>query len=258
MHLVSWNVNGLRACMKKGFVDAYAQMSPDALCLQEIKLSDSSAVEQALLDGKCGEFRYWNPSTARKGYAGTAVFTNEEPLLVRRGMADGVPDDEGRVLTLEFPNYYLVTAYSPNAQDELRRIDYRVEWEDRFRAYLSGLDTEGKPVVLCGDLNVAHNPIDLKHPAANRGHAGYSDQERAKFGELLDAGFVDTFRTLYPDKRDAYTWWTFMSNARSRNVGWRIDYFVVSSRLMDKVEDALIYADVMGSDHCPVGLVVSG
>ncbi|MDR1569908.1 MAG: exodeoxyribonuclease III [Oscillospiraceae bacterium] len=259
MHLVSWNVNGLRSCMKKGFAEAYEKLAPDVLCLQEIKLSDPAAVTDALAEGRCGGVRLWHPATVRKGYSGTAALLGERqepPLSVRRGFGGGAEDGEGRVLTLEFPAFFLVTAYTPNAQDGLRRIEFRMAWEDAFRAYLASLDVE-KPVILCGDLNVAHNPIDLKNPAANRGNAGYSDQERGKFGELLGAGFADTFRELFPDRKDSYTWWSFISHARERNSGWRIDYFLVSRRIMDRVEDALIYDDIMGSDHCPVGLRIN-
>lgn len=247
MRLISWNVNGLRAVVKKGFEEVFWDLNADMFCLQETKLQEGQ-IELALP----GYEQYWCYAE-KKGYSGTAVFTKHTPLSVRRNI--GLPDHdlEGRVLTLEYESFYLVCAYVPNAQDGLKRIDYRMQWEDDFRDYLVGLDAE-KPVILCGDLNVAHNEIDLKNPGPNRGNAGFSDQEREKFGLLLDAGFTDTFRHLYPELRDAYTWWSFRSNARVNNAGWRIDYFLCSDRLREKIDKAYICPEIMGSDHCPVGL----
>ena len=248
MKFVSWNVNGLRACIGHGFGDFFAAVDADFVCLQETKLQ----VGQVLLDLP-GYRQYWN-SAEKKGYSGTAIFTRREPLSVRYGIGSAAHDAEGRAITLEYPDFYLVNAYVPNAQRELARLAFRMEWEDALRAYLSALDAE-KPVVYCGDLNVAHREIDLKNPKSNRGSAGFSDEERGKFSELLAAGFVDTYRALYPDKVE-YSWWSYMMRAREKNVGWRIDYFVVSSRLFPRVEDSLILSDVMGSDHCPVALLL--
>ncbi|MDR2658179.1 MAG: exodeoxyribonuclease III [Oscillospiraceae bacterium] len=257
MLLVSWNVNGLRSCLRSGFAEGFESIKPDILCLQEIRLSDVDAIEEALSCVALPPHREWHPSTARKGYSGTAVFSSAEPLSVSRGFAGETPgvllDDEGRVLTLEFPSFYLVNVYSPNAQDGLKRIDFRMAWEDGLRAYAARLD-QVKPVVICGDLNVAHNEIDLARPSANRGNKGFSDEERGKLTELLAAGFVDTYRKAHPDQKGAYTWWSHMAGARSRNVGWRLDYFLASERLWDSITDTLIYADVGGSDHCPVGI----
>lgn len=249
MRFVSWNVNGLRACMQKGFLDFFHRMDADFFCLQETKLQEG----QIDLDLP-GYYQYWCYAE-KKGYSGTAIFTKHEPLSVSYGI--GVPelDNEGRVITLEYPDFYLVTCYTPNAQRELARIDHRMCWEDAFRAYMSELDSK-KPVILCGDLNVAHNEIDLKNPASNHGSAGFSDQERAAFTKLLEAGFTDSFRYLYPDKELAYTWWSYMFKSRERNTGWRIDYFVVSNRLEQSIADSVIHADVMGSDHCPVELLL--
>ena len=247
MRLISWNVNGLRACVQKGFLDVFRELDADCFCLQETKLQpDQIDLE---LDGY---EQYWC-SAEKKGYSGTALFTKRKPLSVTYGI--GVPelDNEGRVITAEFPEFYLVTCYTPNAQRELARIDHRLQWEDAFRAYLMELDKQ-KCVIICGDLNVAHNEIDLKNPASNRGNAGFSDQERGAFGRLLDSGFTDTFRYLYPDKTGAYSWWSYMFNARANNSGWRIDYFLVSDRLQDRIQGAAIHADIMGSDHCPVEL----
>ena len=247
MKLISWNVNGLRACLKKGFTDFVAQVRPDVLCLQETKL------QAGQLDLDLPGYRqYWNYAD-KKGYSGTAVFTKEEPIAVTYGFGDDIHNHEGRVITAEYPDFYLVCCYTPNAQDGLKRIDYRMQWEDDFRAYLLALDAR-KPVVLCGDLNVAHNEIDLKNPGPNRGNAGFSDQERGKMTELLAAGFVDTFRALYPDRTGAYSWWSYRFNARANNAGWRIDYFIVSQRLRDRVSGAEILSGVYGSDHCPVVL----
>lgn len=247
MNFVSWNVNGLRACMQKGFPDFFNEVDADLFALQETKL------QAGQLDF-CpeGYHCYWNYAE-KKGYSGTAVFSKAQPLSVKLGI--GVPelDTEGRVITLEFPEFWFVTCYTPNAQRELARIDHRMAWESAFTDYLCALDAK-KPVILCGDLNVAHQEIDLKNPASNRGNAGFSDQERECFTKLLSRGFTDTFRFLNPDTTGAYTWWSYMFSARKNNAGWRIDYFVVSDRLREKLAEAPIYADVMGSDHCPVGL----
>ena len=247
MKFISWNVNGLRACMQKGFPDFFQSIDADFFCLQETKLQEG----QIALDLP-GYQQYWCYAE-KKGYSGTAIFTKHDPLSVRYGV--GVPelDTEGRLITLEYEDFFLVTCYTPNAQRELARIDHRLQWEDAFRAYLMELDKQ-KSVIICGDLNVAHNEIDLKNPASNRGNAGFSDQERGAFGKLLDSGFTDTFRYLYPDETGAYSWWSYMFNARANNSGWRIDYFLVSDRLRDSIQGAAIHADIMGSDHCPVEL----
>ena len=248
MKLISWNVNGLRACLKKGFLDFYQEQKPDFCCLQETKM------EQGQADVDLGEnmLEYWN-SAEKKGYSGTAVFTPHQPLAVRYGMGKEEHDHEGRLITLEYEKFYLVCCYTPNSQSELKRLDYRMEWEDDLRAYLMELD-KVKPVIYCGDLNVAHREIDLKNPKTNIGNPGFSYEERGKFTELLEAGFTDSFRCLYPDRTDAYSWWSYRAAARERNVGWRIDYFVVSDRLRENIKDAYILPEVMGSDHCPVGL----
>lgn len=247
MKFVSWNVNGLRACLKKGFEESVLDLDADFICLQETKMEQGQA--QVELPGY---EEFWN-SAEKKGYSGTAVFTRHKPLSVRYGMGLEPHDHEGRLITLEYPEFYLVNCYTPNAQNELARIDYRMEWERDLRAYLMELD-QSKPVIYCGDLNVAHQEIDLKNPGPNRGKAGFSDQEREQFGLLLQSGFVDTFRFLYPDVTGAYSWWSYRFNARANNAGWRIDYFVVSQRLAEKVRGALIHADIYGSDHCPVSL----
>lgn len=249
MRFVSWNVNGLRACMQKGFMDFFVQADADFFCLQETKLQAG----QIDLDIP-GYHQYWCYAE-KKGYSGTAIFTKLEPLAVSYGI--GIPelDTEGRVITLEYTDFFLVTCYTPNAQRELARIDHRMRWEDAFRGYLCALDNK-KPVILCGDLNVAHQEIDLKNPASNRGNAGFSDQERDAFTKLLEAGFTDTFRYLYPTVTEAYTWWSYMFKSRERNTGWRIDYFVVSNRLQPSIRDAVIHNQVMGSDHCPVELLL--
>ncbi len=249
MRLVSWNVNGLRACMGKGFLDFFHTIDADAVCLQETKMQPDQLTLE--LDGYR---QFWN-SAEKKGYSGTAIFTRMEPLDVTYGLGIPQHDTEGRVITCEYEDFYLVTVYTPNAQQGLARIGYRMEWEDAFRAYLQALDGK-KPVIVCGDMNVAHNEIDLKHPAANRGNAGFSDEERGKFGELLAAGFTDTFRMLYPDRKDAYSWWSYRFHARETNAGWRIDYFLVSDRLKERVKEAKILSDVYGSDHCPVLLEI--
>ena len=247
MKMVSWNVNGLRACLQKGFLDFCQEADADFLCLQETKLQDG----QLCLDLP-GYRAYWN-FAVKKGYSGTAIFAREEPLDVTYGFGGEIHRQEGRVITAAYPDFYLVCCYTPNAQRGLERIDYRMEWEDDFRAYLLELDQK-KPVILCGDLNVAHQEIDLKNPASNRGNAGFSDQERGKMTELLAAGFLDTYRFLYPDKTGAYSWWSYRFDARTRNVGWRLDYFIVSQRLQSRISKAEILSQVMGSDHCPVSL----
>lgn len=247
MKLISWNVNGLRACLGKGFTDAFEALDADFFCLQETKLQAG----QVTLDLP-GYHQFWNYAE-KKGYSGTAIFAKKEPLSVRLGL--GVPelDTEGRLITLEYENFFLVTCYTPNAQPELARIDHRLRWEDAFRDYLMGLD-EKKPVLVCGDLNVAFSEIDLKNPAANRGNAGFSDQERGAFGALLAAGFTDSFRHLYPDVTGAYSWWSYRFHAREKNAGWRIDYFLVSNRVKDQIQEASIHPEIFGSDHCPVEL----
>ena len=249
MHLISWNVNGLRACLGKGFLDFFRAADADVFCLQETKLQPHQ-IELELP----GYHQYWN-SAEKKGYSGTALFTRTAPQSVSYGIGAAQHDTEGRVITAEFSDFYLVNCYTPNAQNELARIDYRMQWEDDFRAYLMELDKK-KPVVLCGDLNVAHEEIDLKNPKSNRGNAGFSDQERGKMTELLSSGFTDTFRALYPERTGAYTWWSYRFNARKNNAGWRIDYFIVSDRLLPRVRDNIIHAEVEGSDHCPVELVL--
>lgn len=251
MRFISWNVNGLRAAVKKGFSDYFKEADADIFCVQETKLQAG----QIELEGLEGYHDYWNYAV-KKGYSGTAVFTKEEPLSVQYGLPEDVHNQEGRVITLEFPAFYFVTVYTPNSQAELKRLDYRTEWEQAFADHIIALDKQ-KPVVFCGDLNVAHQEIDLKNPKTNRENPGFSDQERAMFGQLLDNGFVDTFRYLYPEQEDAYSWWSYRMNARSRNVGWRIDYFVVSSRLADSIQEARIHAEVLGSDHCPVELEIA-
>ena len=249
MRLVTWNVNGLRACLGKGFLDFFHQADADVFCLQETKLQP----HQIQLELP-GYQIYWN-SAEKKGYSGTAIFTRVEPINVTYGIGVEEHDHEGRVITAEFDGFYLVCCYTPNAQEGLARIDYRMQWEEDFRAYLMALDRT-KPVILCGDLNVAHEEIDLKNPRSNRGNAGFSDQERGKMTELLSSGFTDTFRALYPERTGAYTWWSYRFNARKNNAGWRIDYFIVSDRLLPRVRDNIIHAEVEGSDHCPVELVL--
>ena len=250
MKLISWNVNGLRACMKKGFLDAFALLDADIFCLQETKMEQG----QAEVDLP-GYQQFWN-SAEKKGYSGTAVFTRVPPLSVTYDMGIEEHSHEGRLITLEFEPFYLVNCYTPNAQDGLKRIDYRMRWEDDLRGYLTELDRK-KPVILCGDLNVAHEEIDLKNPKPNRGNAGFSDQEREKMTALLSAGFTDTFRALYPDKTGAYSWWSYRFHARENNAGWRIDYFIVSDRLRAQVEEAAIHSGITGSDHCPVELTLA-
>ena len=249
MKLLSWNVNGLRACLGKGFLDIIAELAPDIVCLQETKMQQG----QTEVD-LSGYREFWN-SAEKKGYSGTAIFTRTVPRKDTYGIGIAEHDREGRVITLEFDSFFLVDVYTPNSQQELARLDYRMTWEDAFRDYLVRLDQE-KPVIVCGDLNVAHQEIDLRNPKTNRKSAGFTDEERGKMTELLAAGFSDTFRTLYPDRTDAYTWWSFRSNARANNVGWRIDYFLVSNRLMPGIVDAMIFPEILGSDHCPVGLTL--
>lgn len=247
MKLVSWNVNGIRACVQKGFEEIFANLDADIFCIQESKM------QAGQLDLKTeGYHQYWNYAE-KKGYSGTAIFTKQEPLTVSYGIGIEEHDKEGRVITLEFPKFYMVTVYTPNAQNELARLDYRMNWEDAFRAYLLKLK-ESKPVVICGDLNVAHNEIDLKNPKTNRKNAGFTDEERGKFTELLNAGFIDTFRHLYPDLEGIYSWWSYRFSARAKNAGWRIDYFLVSEELRENIKEAKIHTDIMGSDHCPVEL----
>lgn len=248
MKLVSWNVNGFRSCLTKGFGDFFDSVDADVFCIQETKMQPDQA--EFSREGYTAFFS----SAVKKGYSGTAIFTRIAPISVKYGI-DGKYSDEGRLITLEFDSFYLVNSYTPNAQRELARINYRMEFEDDLRAYLSELD-RSKPVILCGDLNVAHNEIDLKNPKSNIGNAGFSYEERGKMDELLGAGFCDSFRYLYPDKTDAYTWWSYMFKSRERNVGWRIDYFITSERAKEQIREAVIYADVMGSDHCPVGLTI--
>jgi exodeoxyribonuclease-3 len=247
MKFISWNVNGLRACMTKGFMDSFLNLDADFFCLQETKLQ-AGQIEMDLP----GYHQYWCYAE-KKGYSGTAIFARKEAISVSYGVGIAELDTEGRVITLEYEDFYLVTCYTPNAQRGLARIDHRLRWEEAFRTYLKGLDSR-KVVILCGDLNVAHNEIDLKNPSSNRGNAGFSDQERSAFSTLLDSGFTDSFRHLYPEVTGAYSWWSYMFNARANNAGWRIDYFVVSNRLVDSIQDATIHPDIMGSDHCPVGL----
>lgn len=247
--LISWNVNGLRACMGKGFAEFFAAEDADIFCIQESKLQAG----QIDLDLP-GYHQYWNYAE-KKGYSGTAIFCKEEPLSVSYGINIEKHDHEGRVITLEFDQFYMVTVYTPNSQDELRRLDYRMEWEDDFLAYLKTLE-QTKPVIVCGDLNVAHKEIDLKNPKTNRTNAGFTDEERAKFTALMEAGFIDSFRHFYPDLEGAYSWWSYRFHAREKNAGWRIDYFLTSASLKDSLKDALIYKDVLGSDHCPVGLLI--
>lgn len=250
MKLISWNVNGLRACIGKGFLDYFREVDADVFCIQETKMQPEQA--EIVLPGY---WQYWN-SAVRKGYSGTAVFTRVEPLSVSYDIGAEEHKGEGRSITLEFPDFYLVTVYTPNSQHELARIDYRMEWEKAFRAYLKELDAK-KPVVVCGDMNVAHSEIDLKNPKSNVGNAGFSNEERQKMTELLSAGFTDSFRYLHPEQTGAYTWWSYMFKAREKNAGWRIDYFLVSDRMRERILESNIHAEVMGSDHCPVELLLS-
>ncbi|MCR5255389.1 MAG: exodeoxyribonuclease III [Acetatifactor sp.] len=250
MKFISWNVNGLRACLGKGFEDYFKEADADIFCLQETKCSEG----QVELDLP-GYHQYWNYAD-KKGYSGTAIFTKREPINVTYGIGVDEHDHEGRVITAEFEDFYFVTVYVPNSQRELARLSYRMKWEEDFLAYIKGLD-EKKPVIYCGDLNVAHEEIDLKNPASNHKNAGFSDEERAAFSKVLESGFVDSFRFFYPDKANIYSWWSYMFHARENNAGWRIDYFVVSDRIKEKMEDAKIHCDIMGSDHCPVELDIN-
>lgn len=249
MKLISWNVNGLRACMDKGFMDSFNHLDADIFCLQETKLQEG----QIDLDLQ-GYHQYWNYAQ-KKGYSGTAIFSKKEPISVKNGLDIEEHDNEGRVITAEYDHFYLVNVYTPNSKKELLRLDYRMRWEDDFRKYLLKLNAS-KPVIICGDLNVAHNEIDLKNPKTNRKNAGFTDEERAKMTELLESGFTDTFRFFYPDKTEAYSWWSYMFKAREKNAGWRIDYFIVSKDFEKNIDDAFIYPDIIGSDHCPVGLTL--
>ena len=249
MKLISWNVNGIRACVGKGFLDYFKEADADIFCIQETKMQAG----QLELDLE-GYEQYWNYAQ-RKGYSGTAIFTKKKPLSVSYGIGIEEHDTEGRVITLEFEDFYMITVYTPNSQNELARLDYRMEWEDAFLSYLKKLE-ENKPVIVCGDLNVAHQEIDLKNPKTNRKNAGFTDEERGKFQTLLDNGFIDTFRYFYPDQTGIYSWWSYRFQARAKNAGWRIDYFLVSDSLKDRLADAKIHTDVMGSDHCPVELVL--
>lgn len=249
MKFISWNVNGLRACVGKGFLDFFKEADADIFCLQETKLQ-AGQIDLELP----GYHQYWNYAE-KKGYSGTAIFSKEEALRVTCGIGMEEHDHEGRVLTLEYPDFYFVTVYTPNSQNELARLDYRMKWEDDFLSYLKKLE-ETKPVIFCGDLNVAHKEIDLKNPKSNRKNAGFTDEERGKFTALVEAGFIDTFRHFYPDLEGVYSWWSYRFSARAKNAGWRIDYFLTSASLKDRLEDAMIYSEVMGSDHCPVGLVI--
>ena len=251
MKLVSWNVNGIRACVKKGFLEYFDEVDADIFCIQETKLQEGQ-IDLMLNDYE----QYWNYAE-KKGYSGTAVFTKIKPISVAYGIDIEHHDTEGRVITLEYDNFYLVNVYTPNAQPKLARLEYRIQWEDDFRNYLNDLD-EKKPVIVCGDLNVAHKEIDLKNPKTNRKNAGFTDEEREKMTKLIETGFTDTFRYLYPDKENSYTWWSYMGHAREKNVGWRIDYFLTSNRIKTKIEEAYIFDKVLGSDHCPIGLEVGG
>ena len=249
MKFISWNVNGLRACVQKGFLEHFNELNADFFCLQETKLQEGQ-IELELP----GYEQYWCYAE-KKGYSGTAIFTKHTPINVSCGIGVEELDNEGRVLCLEYADFFLVCCYTPNAQRELARIDHRMRWDEAFREYLYSLDQK-KPVIICGDLNVAHNEIDLKNPKSNRGNAGFSDEERESFTKTLELGFTDTFRHLHPDATDAYTWWSYMFNARKNNAGWRIDYFLVSDRIKNAIEETPIYSDIMGSDHCPVGLIL--
>ncbi len=249
MKLVSWNVNGLRAIYKKGFKESFKELNADIFCIQETKMQEGQ-IELELQ----GYHQYYNYAE-RKGYSGTAIFTKKEPINVTYGIGIEEHDKEGRVITLEFDKFYMVNCYTPNSGRELARLEYRMIWEDEFKKYLIKLDKQ-KPVIICGDLNVAHTEIDLKNPKSNRKNAGFTDEERSKIDNLLNSGFTDTFRKIYPDKEGAYTWWSYMFNARANNAGWRIDYFLVSDRISKNIKDAYIYSEIMGSDHCPVGLEI--
>ena len=247
MKLVSWNVNGIRACVKKGFLEYFKEMDADIFCLQETKLQEG----QITLELE-GYHQYWNYAL-KKGYSGTAIFTKVKPISVKYGVGDRDEEPEGRIITLEFEKFYMVNVYTPNAKRDLTRLDYRLEWEDEILEYLKALDMK-KPVIYCGDLNVAHSSLDLRNPKTNVGNSGFTLEERGKMTDLLEAGFIDTFRHFYPDQEGAYSWWSYMSKVRERNIGWRIDYFIVSERLADELKDASIHSNIMGSDHCPIVL----
>ncbi|PKM93745.1 MAG: exodeoxyribonuclease III [Firmicutes bacterium HGW-Firmicutes-1] len=250
MKFISWNVNGIRACVQKGFLEFFQSENADVFCLQETKLQ-AGQIDLALE----GYHQYWNYAD-KKGYSGTAIFSKEKPMEVFYDIGQAKHDTEGRVITLEFKDFYIVTVYTPNTQRNLTRLDYRMEWEDEFLKYLKELDMK-KPVIFCGDLNVAHKEIDLKNPKTNKNNAGFTEEEREKISTVFESGFIDTYRYFYPDKVGAYTWWSYMMNARSTNAGWRIDYFCISMRLKDRLKDAKIYTEVLGSDHCPVGLEIN-
>ena len=249
MIIISWNVNGIRACVNKGFKYFFKEKNADIFCIQETKCQEGQI--ELEFDGYKS---FWN-SAEKKGYSGTAIFTKKEPISVTYGIGIEEHDHEGRVITLEFDNFYMVNIYTPNSKRELERLEYRCVWEDEIRKYLLKLN-KAKPVIMCGDLNVAHKEIDLKNPKTNRGNAGFTDQEREKMTQLLNAGFTDTFRYLYPEKEEQYSWWSYMGRARERNIGWRIDYFIVSEDINKKIQDAFIYPEILGSDHCPVGLKI--
>ena len=249
MKLISWNVNGLRAAINKGFMDFFKQIDADIFCIQETKMQEGQA--ELILEGY---YQYWN-SAIKKGYSGTAIFTKIKPISVSYGIGIEKHDQEGRIITLEFEEFYMVNCYTPNSKRELERLEYRMEWEDEIRKYLLALNNK-KPVIYCGDLNVAHEEIDLKNPKTNHHNAGFTDEERSKMTELLNSGFTDTFRYLYPEKENAYTWWSYMMKAREKNVGWRIDYFIVSNSIKEKIKEAKIHSEIMGSDHCPVELEI--
>lgn len=249
MKIVSWNVNGIRACVNKGFLDYFHSVDADIFCIQESKCQKG----QIELDLE-GYYQYWNYAE-RKGYSGTAIFTKKEPLSVHYGIGEHIKDNEGRVITLEYEHFYMVTVYTPNARRDLSMLSRRLIWEDQFREYIKRLDSH-KPVILCGDLNVAHQEIDLRNAKSNVGNSGFTDEEREKMTALLQAGFIDAFRYLYPDRKDVYTWWSYMNKVRERNIGWRIDYFILSERLADKIIDSQVHSEVLGSDHCPIALII--
>lgn len=256
MRLISWNVNGFRAVVKKGFFESFDKLDADIFCLQEIKMKEAQLTEIKNLDEKLEGYHAYYNEAEKAGYSGTAVFSKIEPISVTYGLGMDEHDDEGRVITLEYDDFYLVNCYTPNSKRGLERLEYRQVWEDDFRNYLLELDSK-KPVILCGDLNVAHKEIDLKNPSTNRKSAGFTDEERAKMTELLSAGFIDSFRYFYPDLEDEYSWWSYFRKSRDRNIGWRIDYFIVSEKLEDKLKDAKIHQDIFGSDHCPVELEIN-
>lgn len=249
MKIVSWNVNGIRACVNKGFLDYFHSVDADIFCIQESKCQEG----QIELDLE-GYYQYWNYAE-RKGYSGTAIFTKKEPLSVHYGIGEHIKENEGRVITLEYEHFYMVTVYTPNARRDLSMLSRRLIWEDHFREYIKRLDSH-KPVILCGDLNVAHQEIDLRNAKSNVGNSGFTDEEREKMTALLQAGFIDAFRYLYPDRKDVYTWWSYMNKVRERNIGWRIDYFILSERLADKIIDSQVHSEVLGSDHCPIALII--